>query len=796
MLRKLTLIILLILVGTMITCAVLSHRPTEAKAKSTYTTPSPSTTTTSFQNQSSKAPLNNGGDNTAVIGLIGAALGALATLLAAVITGWLPNHLQQRRAAKQEAQKHEDRNTKAARMAMLRAKNIKERAHIYQRAIHADPRISTIQILDMSQPLDITNIYVRVRVHRGGGLVYKIDQNLREAEENRDPNALLQADTIHREHPFDVALDPVEAISQYTRCVIVGDPGAGKSTLLKYLSLRSVEGKLSKLPPLPIHIELNNFAISETNDLLEFAASVWDRRYNFPKAEALRYMKDNLKEGQAMLLLDALDETVVGKTTEEAEISYGLVENAIMGLATLYEKAPIIVTVRKAGYYQRAKLSGFTELEVLDFRSEDIELFVDKWFTYHTSTEKQINAADLKTRLKRNQRLHSLAANPLLLSLIVIVYEAQLDLPDRRSELYKQCVDVLLTKWDASRNIRRRREFKPEHKRQLLKEVAWYFHCQGRRYFPEDELLNIVAKFLPTIGLSEVQNRDILEEIAFENGLIKEQAHGWHGFLHLTLQEYFTAQYASDFNQLDELLIHRHYPWWEEVLLLYIGLVPDASPLLQYLLEKDHQSGFDLTHWEKSDIVLAGTCLATHPTVKQIVLRKVITSRLLYIIMNIHQVQTSALNRNAVVFIGQTLVQIGGKEVNASLLHMITSDQFNLFLRESLISCLATEPDNFPIEPIAHLLSNPHIERSLAEVIVFTLGILTNRTATPYLMQLLCNPKTDVKLCQNTYIALVRIEGSQIYAYLRRIVADSQTDPLVRNHIINNIFSTFKGSNA
>jgi len=541
MLRKLTLIILLILVGTMITCAVLSHRPTEAKAKSTYTTPSPSTTTTSFQNQSSKAPLNNGGDNTAVIGLIGAALGALATLLAAVITGWLPNHLQQRRAAKQEAQKHEDRNTKAARMAMLRAKNIKERAHIYQRAIHADPRISTIQILDMSQPLDITNIYVRVRVHRGGGLVYKIDQNLREAEENRDPNALLQADTIHREHLFDVALDPVEAISQYTRCVIVGDPGAGKSTLLKYLSLRSVEGKLSKLPPLPIHIELNNFAISETNDLLEFAASVWDRRYNFPKAEALRYMKDNLKEGQAMLLLDALDETVVGKTTEEAEISYGLVENAIMGLATLYEKAPIIVTVRKAGYYQRAKLSGFTELEVLDFRSEDIELFVDKWFTYHTSTEKQINAADLKTRLKRNQRLHSLAANPLLLSLIVIVYEAQLDLPDRRSELYKQCVDVLLTKWDASRNIRRRREFKPEHKRQLLKEVAWYFHCQGRRYFPEDELLNIVAKFLPTIGLSEVQNRDILEEIAFENGLIKEQAHGWHGFLQLYLQEYFSA---------------------------------------------------------------------------------------------------------------------------------------------------------------------------------------------------------------------------------------------------------------
>lgn len=32
---------------------------------------------------------------------------------------------------------------------------------------------------------------------------------------------------------------------------------------------------------------------------------------------------------------------------------------------------------------------------------------------------------------------------------MVIVYEDQLDLPERRAELYKQCVDTLLTKWPS-----------------------------------------------------------------------------------------------------------------------------------------------------------------------------------------------------------------------------------------------------------------------------------------------------------------------------------------------------------
>ncbi len=197
-------------------------------------------------------------------------------------------------------------------------------------------------------------------------------------------------------------------------------------------------------------------------------------------------MQTQLHDGHALLLLDALDETLAGATKEQAEESYLQVSKVITDTATRYPQAPIVVTARKAGYHQRARLAGFTELEVLDFHPEDSKQFVQHWFACHPDPQKRGNAADLNARLERNARMQALAANPLLLSLIVIVYEEQLDLPERRAELYKQCVDTLLTKWDASRNIRRLRAFKPEHKRHLLEEVAWHFHLQGQRYLVND----------------------------------------------------------------------------------------------------------------------------------------------------------------------------------------------------------------------------------------------------------------------------------------------------------------------
>src|SRR6266446_1781002 len=304
----------------------------------------------------------------------------------------LQKELELQYKAKEQDQQRQEQQAEAIRSTQLQATTIAERVQAYRQALHADPRIARLQILDMNRPLTVTDIYIRVRLHQETRPGYE-DPTLLDAQMRRDPNALLKAGQLRLASRTSTALEPHEAIHTYQHCIIVGDPGAGKTTLLKYLTLQSVDHQLANLPDLPIHIELNAFASSGHRDLLEFASSVWEERYGFPKTDALAHIQDSLQHGKAILLLDALDETMAGTTKEQAEESYTHATKAITDLATRYHQSPIVVTARKAGYHQRARLGGFTELEVLDFRPEDITQFVNRWFACHPNPRKRANAA-------------------------------------------------------------------------------------------------------------------------------------------------------------------------------------------------------------------------------------------------------------------------------------------------------------------------------------------------------------------------------------------------------------------
>ncbi|MBO0795547.1 MAG: NACHT domain-containing protein, partial [Ktedonobacteraceae bacterium] len=202
-------------------------------------------------------------------------------------------------------------------------------------------------------------------------------------------------------------------------CVFTGDPGAGKTTLLRYLTLKAANGQLHNLPDFPIYIELNHFASSGYHDLLDFISTRWDDRYGFPKGDARSCIEEHLKEGKALLLLDALDETVIGNSIDTAEHSYQRISDAITELAARYHQSAIVVTVRKASYLKHNRLSGFTELELVDFRPEDMDRFMDNWFLNSTEPGAPTSARDLKAKLSRNVRLQALAANPLLMTLLL-----------------------------------------------------------------------------------------------------------------------------------------------------------------------------------------------------------------------------------------------------------------------------------------------------------------------------------------------------------------------------------------
>jgi predicted NACHT family NTPase len=128
-----------------------------------------------------------------------------------------------------------------------------------------------------------------------------------------------------------------------------------------------------------------------------------------------------------------------------------------------------VITCRIAA--REYTFENFTEVEVADFNKEQIAEFTGKWF----KTNGDLQKAELMIgKLQDRRPVQELATNPLLLTLLCLIFGDGSDFPSNRSELYKEGLDVLLKKWDG-------RSMKP-----LLQLLIW-----GISPSTSTELLNI-----------------------------------------------------------------------------------------------------------------------------------------------------------------------------------------------------------------------------------------------------------------------------------------------------------------
>src|SRR5256714_9838479 len=663
------------------------------------------------------------------------------------------------------------------RQRMLRAVSDDERLSLYYEALLADPRITMLQILDMQRPLEVARVYVPLRISQERQRVYDTPVSAEESTETTiadDPNVWIEEERQRRERSVEVIYDPEKAIHTFPRCVIMGGPGAGKTTLLQHLAIMAAQRSMVGMPSLlPIYVELQSFVRSGQHDLLDFVSATWEGAYAFPAQQARLLLANYLEEGKALLLFDALDETVVGETTEAAQQSYEAVSQAILALAADYPKASMVATIRKASYRQHKPLVGFTALEVMDFRFEDVKQFVHNWYDAAHDLQAEEKSADLIKRLDANSRLQTMAANPLLLTLIVSAYEDQLDLPMRRAELYRMYIETLLTRWDARRGIRRQWEFKPEQKHQLLKVIAWHFHRKRQRYFMEHELLQVIAEFLPSINVPAERNNAILQEIESEQGVLKEQATGWHGFLHLTLQEYFAAEYINDHQKYTELLRHRADAWWEEVLLLCMGIAPDASLFLQELCSQNSSIREDIFY---TNVLLAGRCLTAHPTVREPGLRAQIIECLFELLTS---TQYSIVWQEAI----KVICSIGAFETNTGLIRLLSDERLHVNVRSNIAEALGRLGERPVAADLVQLLSDEQLNTFVRWNIAEALGLLGERSVARDLVQILSDERLHAELRRSIADALGTLEERSAAADLVQLLADEHQDVDLRRSI-------------
>ncbi|MGQ4389322.1 NACHT domain-containing protein [Streptomyces sp. SAS_270] len=649
---------------------------------------------------------------------------------------WAHERLLSERERRRADQVREVEREQAAEELEAQRGSLEARAAAYcVRLVH---ELSTLRILDMPRPLRLDHLYVHVRVQEQQPLRYVHDDELVERVLQNDASL---GDSPHADaEAANYTYEPVGALQRYQRIVVVGDPGAGKTTMLRHLALRMARHTGSEaLPELPAYIELFRFVESSHDSLLDYLVEHWTDQYGFENPR--EYVEEKLADGRAALLLDGLDEVLGGESAQDATDAYNRVAEELARLATRFPQALIAVTCRRHGW--RGGLPQFQVLEALDFEWPQIEKFIANWFG-----EQNRRRGGLVRALSGNARLRTLAANPLLLSLIAIVYERDLELPERRAALYQRCVEVLLREWDAHRKITRYSRFTTDRKRDLLKEIAWQYHQRGLRYIPEDDLLDSIARFLPTIDLSSTDSLAILEEIVAQYGLLKPQAHGWYGFLHLTLQEHFAAAALLERGEagVRQAVEARYDPWWEEVILLLAGLLPDATPLLSGLLQlepgRSRTQGIaveplrlqydDLFH---TDLLLAARCLAGSPRVADVGLRQQIMCTVWKLLETSPWREEKQRSAEAIVGV------LGSDQQLNEVIAFIRDERQDMEARVALIDSLSTHGGRNVGERLLGLLalqrrvSNYENSYLLRNALIQAVGILHVEAAVPKLRE-------------------------------------------------------------
>jgi formylglycine-generating enzyme required for sulfatase activity/energy-coupling factor transporter ATP-binding protein EcfA2 len=380
--------------------------------------------------------------------------------------------------------------------------------------------------------------------------------------------------------------------------LVIGDPGSGKTTLLKYYAVRCLDKKYSefgfKEEVFPLYFPLRELEFNKENNepvLLPQNLARWSERHllNIP---ADRF-HDWLHKRKTLVLLDGLDEI---SSKEQRRKVCRWVKDMCTGL----KNACFVVTSRATGY---RKLDGI-ELEVphlradiMDFSPKQQEIFFNRWFravllsqlppegmAEQEWKQQQIKHADQRSKAiieflnkEENRAVQELAAVPMLIQIMAIIWKDRDYLPKTRLALYEAALNYLLEYRDRQKNLEP--VLPAEQARRVLAPTALWMQEQLKK----DEVLKTemhghMQPILDTLG-TQPQAAKLCENLRDRAGLIADYDKDHYIFRHKSFREFLSAlQLVKDSHQLKRIRALVEYfkeDWWEEALRFFMSKSDD-----------------------------------------------------------------------------------------------------------------------------------------------------------------------------------------------------------------------------
>ena len=314
-----------------------------------------------------------------------------------------------------------------------------------------------------------------------------------------------------------------------SNCVtIIGTAGSGKSTLVKYLFVNSIKTDYK----IPLKVELR-YLNDYNKDLLSF---INEEIIKFSEIATSDGVVDRmLSAGAFIVFFDGYDE--VSSAKKES------VTNDICKITKKYPNNSYLLTSRP--FVSVDLLENFVNYYVCDLSDDEIKSFVKKQFN---DSEQELADRIIQTINDESSKTYrSFLSNPLLLSMFIITYQTDSNIPQKRSDYYNQVFNTLYSVHDTSSKLGYVREKKSGLSKEsfidILKRFSFKSYFEQKYSFSVNYFENLLNVLKKDLHLS-FGNDDFIQDTEVAIGILTQEGQEIT-FPHRSLQEYFAALYVT-----------------------------------------------------------------------------------------------------------------------------------------------------------------------------------------------------------------------------------------------------------
>lgn len=369
---------------------------------------------------------------------------------------------------------------------------------------------------------------------------------------------LMISSKIVNEHNF------IEEIEGSKRLIILGNAGSGKSTFCKSLFIELIEKPIGIFP---IFIELRHINSSPDKSIYNFILNTMISINPLFNKEQLDYA---FKLGRVLIVLDGFDEV----NSEERE----KIEREILHLSNNYHGIRMLISSRFDNRF--SSWEEFYQYRILELDKNKALTLINK-----LDYDRQVKASFLSELDKKLYDSHtSFAANPLLLTMMLLTYEQIAEIPNKIHLFYEQAFLTLFNKHDSLKSMYKRKSFSQlplDDFKRCLEAFCILSYCDRSYSFGENEINRFLDDSI-AISASKTTAKDFLNDLLDSVCILQRDGLGFT-FTHRSFQEYFTAQFLVNkiSNKKFELFEKIFNVNWRDNVL---GMVFDMNPAI---LEKE-----------------------------------------------------------------------------------------------------------------------------------------------------------------------------------------------------------------